>query len=92
MVGVCLALKNKKGQYSSCAWVLLYNGIMLAYDPAADEAEWVPMWGILYVLTLMEIKSTFGMKNIMPPPQAPRETCTQMEVDTESDSPMDSDE
>ena len=84
------------GQYSSNVCILLYKGQMLAYDPASNLMEWVPMWGMLLSLTSAKLKSTNDLSNIFlcPHPkaapsrmQSPRPICSWPVGDrTDSDS------
>ena len=68
MPGIWLIVQDAKGQYSSSAHILLYEGQMLAYDPASNLTEWVPMWGKSLSLTSTELKSANDLSNIFPCP------------------------
>ena len=37
---------DKEGAYLCVAWGLIFEGSILAYNPARDEAEWVPACGV----------------------------------------------
>ena len=40
---------DEEGTYLCVAWALVFEGSILAYNPARDEAEWVPTCGIVVV-------------------------------------------
>ena len=72
MPGIQLFIQDTKGQYNGNACVLLYEGQMLAYDPASNLLEWVPMWGLSSSLKSTELKSAYDLSNILlcPHPKA----------------------
>ena len=51
---------------SLSAWCKAYYSRGACYDPATNEAEWVPMWGSASDLLLVEETSTLELSNIMP--------------------------
>ena len=68
MPGIWLIMQDMKGGYCSNACILLYEGQMLAFDPASNLTEWVPMQGVSSLLTYMELKSAYNINNIFPWP------------------------
>lgn len=55
MLGLWLVIQDVAGWYSSCMHMLLYEGQMLAYNPATNFMEWVPMQDVLASLTSTEL-------------------------------------
>ena len=47
-------VSQPSGDFVSMARGLLFEGNILAYDPACNEAEWVPMWGMAEDLSRAE--------------------------------------
>ena len=71
-------ISSLKGEFICIAWNLLFKGSMLAYDPTTNRAKWVPMWGTVSDLSLVEEASTWQLSNIViqdPPEDAPRMDC-----------------
>ena len=54
------------GTYLCVAQALVFKGSILAYNPARDEAEWVPAHGIMNDLSWVEEKSAVALANYMP--------------------------
>ena len=50
-------LQNYDGHYTSTAHTLKFKGSMFMYDPQRDITQWVPMWGVLASLTMVELRS-----------------------------------
>ena len=51
------------GTYLCEAWALVFEGSILAYNPARDEAEWVPMHGLTNDLTWAKERSAVALAN-----------------------------
>ena len=54
---------DEAGAYLCAAWALVFKGSVLAYNPARDEAEWVPTCGVTNDLSWMEEKSAVVLVN-----------------------------
>ena len=48
------------------AWGLLFEGSMLVYDPASNEAEWIPVWGTASNLSQAEEAFTRELSKMVP--------------------------
>ena len=57
---------DEAGTYLCAAWTLVFEGSVLVYNPARDEAEWVPAHGIASDLSLVEEKSAVALANFVP--------------------------
>ena len=57
---------DEVGTYLCAAWALVFEGSILAYNPARDEAEWVPTYGLTNDLTWVEERSTVALANYVP--------------------------
>ena len=57
---------DKAGTYLCVARALVFEGSILAYNPAKNEAEWVPACGLTNDLTWAEEKSTIALANYVP--------------------------
>ena len=57
MLAVQLRVTDEAGTYLCVAWALVFEGSILAYNPARDEAEWVPAHGLTNDLTWTEERS-----------------------------------
>ena len=57
---------DKVGTYLCVVRALVFEGSILAYNPARDEAEWAPMRGLTNDLTWAEEKSTMALANYVP--------------------------
>ena len=65
MPAVQLRVTDKAGTCLFAAWALVFEGSILAYNPARDEAEWVPMCGLANDLTWAEERSAMALVNYM---------------------------
>ena len=55
---------DEQGQIYLCvAWALVFEGSVLAYNPARDEVEWVPVHSLANDLTWAEEKSAVALAN-----------------------------
>ena len=61
-----LRVIDKEGTYLCVAWALIFEGSILAYNPARDEAEWVPTCDITNDLSWAEERSAVALANFMP--------------------------
>ena len=66
MLPVQLRMTDEAGTYLCVVWALVFEGSILAYNPARDEAEWVPACGFTNDLTWAEEKSTMALANYVP--------------------------
>ena len=57
---------DKGGAYLCIARALVFDGSVLAYNPAKNEAEWVPVHGLTNDLTWAEEMSTIALANYVP--------------------------
>ena len=57
---------DEVGTYLCVARALVFEGSILAYNPARDEVEWVPARGIANDLSWMEEKSAMALANHVP--------------------------
>ena len=57
---------DEAGTYLCAVWALVFEGSVLAYNPARDEAEWVPMHGLANKHTWAEEKSAVVLVNYVP--------------------------
>ena len=57
---------DKAGTYLCAAWALVFEGSVLAYNPARDKSEWVPTHGIANDLSWTEEKSAVALANYVP--------------------------
>ena len=57
---------DEAGTYLCAARALVFEGSVLAYNPARDEAEWVPTCGIANNLSWVEEKSAMALVNFVP--------------------------
>ena len=65
---------DKGGAYLCIVRALVFEGSVLAYNPAMNEAEWVPVHGLANDLTWAEESSAMALANYVPciPAEAPR--------------------
>ena len=63
---VQLRATNEVGTYFCVAQALVFEGSILAYNPARDEVQWVPMHGLANDLTWAEERSAVALVNYMP--------------------------
>ena len=61
-----LRVTDKAGTYLRVARALVFKGSILAYNPARDKAEWVPMCGLTNDLTWDEERSAMALANYVP--------------------------
>ena len=54
------------GQFVCVAWGLLFQGTMLANNPASNEAKWIPVRGTASDLSQAEEASTRELSNMVP--------------------------
>ena len=66
MLATQLRVTDEAGTYLCVARALVFEGSVLAYNPARDEVEWVPMCGLTNDLTWAEEKSTVVLANYVP--------------------------
>ena len=57
---------DKEGTYLCVAWALVFEGSILAYNPARDEAEWVPTRSVANDLSWVEERSPVVLVNYVP--------------------------
>ena len=57
---------NEEGTYLCVVRALVYEGSVLAYNPARDETEWVPVCGIANDLSHGEERSAVVLANFVP--------------------------
>ena len=57
---------DEAGTYLCAARALVFEGSVLAYNPARDEAEWVPTHGVANDLSWAEEKSAMALANYVP--------------------------
>ena len=55
------------GEFVGVAQGLLFEGSVLAYDPATHVMEWIPVWGTINDLSPMENTSAQELSNITLP-------------------------
>ena len=66
MLATRFRVTDKVGMYLCAAQALVFEGSVLAYNPARDEAEWVPTRGITNDLSWVEEKSAMALANFVP--------------------------
>ena len=54
---------DEVGNYLCMARALAFEGSILAYSPAQNEAEWLPAWGLANDLTPGEERSAVTLTN-----------------------------
>ena len=57
---------NEEGTYLCAACSLVFEGNILAYDPARDEVEWVPARGVANDLSWAEERMAVALANFVP--------------------------
>ena len=57
---------DEEGTYLCAAQALVFEGSVLAYNPARDKVEWVPTRGITNGLSWVEERSAVALANFMP--------------------------
>ena len=55
-----------RGAYLCAVWVLIFEGSILAYNPARDEVEWVLARGVTNDLSWVEERSAVALANYVP--------------------------
>ena len=71
MLAMQFRMTDEEGTYLCVARALVFEGSVLAYNPAKDEAEWVPRRGVANDLSWAEERSAMALANFMP--RAPQE-------------------
>ena len=66
--------------YLCVAQALIFEGSVLAYNPARDEAEWIPTCGVANDLSWVEERSVVALVNFVP--HIPQEADRIMELGT----------
>ena len=62
---------DKEGAYLCVAQGLIFEGSILAYNAARDEAEWVPTHGVASDLSWAEERTAVALVNFVPPGGGP---------------------
>ena len=57
---------DEEGTYLCAAWALVFEGSVLAYNPARDEVEWVPARGIANDLSWAKERMAVVLANYVP--------------------------
>ena len=57
---------DEEGTYLCVVRALVFEGSILAYNPARDEAEWVPTRGVTNDLSWVEERSAVALANYVP--------------------------
>ena len=57
---------DEDGTYLCVVWAFVFEGSVLVYNPARDEAEWVPTCGIANDLSWVEERSAVALGNYVP--------------------------
>ena len=66
MLATQFRVTDEAGTYLCVAWTLVFEGSILAYNLARDEAEWVPTCGVANDLSWVEEKSAVALVNYVP--------------------------
>ena len=66
--GFRLMLQSDDGHYASTAHSLKIEGSMFIYDPKRDITQWVPVWGVSASLTMVGLRTTNDLTNMIPCP------------------------
>ena len=66
MLAMEFRVSDEEGTYLCVAQVLVFEGSVLAYNPARDEVEWVPACGTANDLSWVEERSAVALANYMP--------------------------
>ena len=72
MLATQLRVTDEEGTYLCAVRALVFEGSILAYNPARDKAKWVPTHGIANDLSWAEERSAVALANFVP--------CTPQEV------------
>ena len=54
---------DEEGTYLCVAWALVFEGSVLAYNPARDEVEWIPTCRVTNNLSWVEERSAVELAN-----------------------------
>ena len=57
---------NKRETYLCTARALVFEGSIFAYNPAINEADWIPTRGLVHNLSWGEERSTVALANYIP--------------------------
>ena len=66
MLAAQFRVMDEVGTYLCIARALVFEGSVLAYNPAKNKAEWVPACGLTNDLTWAEERSTVALANYVP--------------------------
>ena len=66
MLAAQFRVTDKAGTYLCIARALVFEGSILAYNPAKNKAEWVPACGLTNDLTWAEERSAVSLANNVP--------------------------
>ena len=66
MLATQFKLTDEEGTYLCAVQALVFEGSVLAYNPARDKAEWVPTHGIANHLSWVEERSAVALANYVP--------------------------
>ena len=66
MLAAQFHVTSERGTYLCTVRALVFKGSILAYNPALNEAEWIPMTGLANNLSWGEERSAVTLANYMP--------------------------
>ena len=66
MLAMEFRVTDEEGAYLCAAWGLIFEGRVLAYNAARDEAEWVPTHGVANDLSWVEERMAVMLVNFVP--------------------------
>ena len=66
MLVVEFRVTDEEGAYLCVAQALIFEGSILAYNPARDEVEWVPTRGVANDLSWVEERTAVALANFVP--------------------------
>ena len=66
MLATQFRVTDEAEMYLCAAWALVFDGSVLAYNPARDKVEWVPASSIANDLSWVEEKSAVALANFVP--------------------------
>ena len=78
MSAIEFRVTDKEGAYLCAAQALIFEGSILAYNPARDEVEWVPACGVTNNLSWAKERSAVALANFVP--RIPQEVDRIMEL------------
>ena len=96
MLAMEFRVTNEEGAYLCAAWGLIFEGSILAYNPAWDKVEWVPTCGVTNDLSWVEERMVVMLVNFVP--CIPQEADCIMELEAHcllgwaNDSPLEEDD